>query len=109
VKIALLIFITASALFAWDCPPISYVQGGQLYIKSCEKCHGNGDRFAFTKTPDKWEALFADDAKAMIEAHAKVKKSKTYFKTKFKDEKGLLFDYLREYCYDESMTAAGGR
>ncbi len=84
-------------------------KGQKTYLKKCKKCHGNGTKGAAMHSQDEWTALFADDAKAMIDAHKDDKKSKKYFGSKkFKKYAPHLKAFLWEYANDSGNVPSCG-
>ena len=86
----------------------SVEKGQKLYLKACKSCHGNGVKGAAMKSQAQWDKAFANDAKALVDAHAKDPKAKAYFDGAFKSHKNDLHEFLKEYGNDSGNVPACG-
>ncbi len=83
-------------------------KGQKGYLKTCKKCHGNGTKGASMNTQDGWDALFADEAKMIIEKHAGTKGEKFFNGKKFKKLAPHLRDFLWQYGSDSGNVPSCG-
>ena len=83
-------------------------KGQKGYLKTCKKCHGNGTKGASMNTQAGWDALFADDAKGIVEKHAGTKGEKFFNSKKFKKLAPHLRDFLWQYGSDSGNVPSCG-
>ena len=105
------ILVASLALGAMLCTTGAFAsveKGQKLYLKACKSCHGNGTKGAAMKTQAGWDKAFANDAKALVDAHAKDPKAKPYFDGAFKGHMNDIHDFLKEYGSDSGNVPSCG-
>lgn len=83
-------------------------KGKKVYLKKCKKCHGNGVTGAKMETQAGWNALFENNAAAIIAKHKGTKAEDYFGSDSFSKKAEDLRDFLHEYGSDSGKEPSCG-
>jgi cytochrome c553 len=106
----ILLFIFSLTFFTLLTSNAAIYKGQKVFVKTCVKCHEDGQNFIAKKKIRTWKKLMKNKGKSLAKLHLKNKKAQEswqYFKSKKYTKKAKhLKQFLMEYAKDSGNVPA---